>query len=190
MNTPRLDILTPIHKALRRSLFETAIALARTDFESGDEATAAEAAVAACFAYLREHAEHEDRHVIPEIARLDAELANALAFAHPELERASIAIESLWPRMAPLAGAERAAMGAELCRRFQAFVAMQLEHMDKEERNVLPALQGRFNDEELNDLSARIVSEIPPARMAVWGQLIGPSLNRREREGMQQRRAA
>jgi hypothetical protein len=189
MNAPRLDVLTPIHKALRRSLFETAIGLARTDFESADETAAAERAVAACFTYLREHAEHEDRHVIPEIARLNPELANALALAHPELERASIAIDSLWPRLTLLAGAERAAMGAELCRRFQAFVAMQLEHMDKEERNVLPTLQARFSDAELGALSGRIVREIPAARMAVWSELIGPSLSRPEREAMQRRAA-
>jgi hypothetical protein len=189
MTARRVDVLTPIHKALRRSLFETAIALARTDFESPAEVEAAERAVAACFGYLREHAEHEDRHVIPEIARLDAELADALAIAHPELERASIEIDSLFPRMAPLAGPERAAMGAELCRRFQAFVAMQLGHMDKEERNVLPQLQARFSDVELRALSGRIVAEIPPARMAVWGQLIGPSLSRPEREAMERKAA-
>jgi hypothetical protein len=189
MNAPRLDVLTPIHKALRRSLFETAIALARTDFESADETASAERAVSTCFGYLREHAEHEDRHVIPELARLDAELANALAYAHPELERASIAIDSLWPRLAPLEGAERAAMGAELCRRFQAFVAMQLEHMDKEERNVIPTLQACFTDAELAALSGRIVREIPPPRMAVWGELIGGSLNRPEREAMQRKAA-
>jgi hypothetical protein len=189
MSAPRTDVLTPIHKALRRSLFETAIALARTDFEAAAEVEAAASAVAACFGYLREHAEHEDHHVIPEIMRLDPALGEALAHAHPELELAAIEIESLWPRLAPLTGAERAALGAELCRRFQAFVAMQLNHMDLEERRVLPRLQARFDDAELQALSARIVAAIPPARMAVWGQLIGPSLNRREREAMERRAA-
>ena len=189
MNTPRLDILTPIHKALRRSLFETAIALARTDFEAPEETGAAEASVATCFAYLREHAAHEDRHVIPEVAKLDADLANALEIAHPELERASIEIESLFPRLAPLAGPARTSMGAELCRRFQAFVAMQLQHMDKEERQVLPRLQARFSDPELHALSGRIVAAIPPARMAVWGELIMPSLNGPERAAMQRKAA-
>jgi hypothetical protein len=189
MTTPRVDILTPIHKALRRSLFETAIALARTDFEAPAEAEAAERAVTACFAYLREHAQHEDRHVVPLLARLDADLAGLIELAHPELERASIEIDSLWPRMEPLAGSERAALGAELCRRFQAFVAMQLAHMDKEERSVLPTLQAHLADVELLALSGRIVAEISPARMAVWGQLIGPSLNRSEREAMERRAA-
>ena len=166
MPTAHVDNLTPIHKALRRSLFETAIALARTDFEAAAEVDAAQRAVSTCFEYLREHAAHEDRHVIPLIARLDAELADALELAHPELERTSIAIESLWPRLAPLAGAERSAMGAELCRRFLAFVAMQVSHMDKEERHVVPLLQAHFDDAELAALSGRVVRDIPPARMA------------------------
>jgi hypothetical protein len=189
MTKPRYDAFSPIHKALRRSLFETAIALARTDFESPTELEAAERAVSTCFGFLREHAEHEDTHVVPEVAKLDLALADTIGLAHPELERASIAIDSLWPRLAPLAGGERAAMGAELCRRFNTFVAMQLNHMDFEERQVMACLQARFTDDELMALSGRIVGAIPPARMAVWGQLIGPSLNRPEREGLERKAA-
>ena len=60
--TPRPDLITPIHKGLRRALFDTALALARTDFTAEAEVAAAQEAVATCFEYLREHAEHEDRH--------------------------------------------------------------------------------------------------------------------------------
>ena len=52
----RLDTLTPIHKALRRLLFETAIQLARTDFGSTEESAAAEEALSRCFGFLREQA--------------------------------------------------------------------------------------------------------------------------------------
>jgi len=75
----RLDVFTPIHKGLRRTLFETAIAIGRTDFASPAETEAAEKLVTDCLTYLREHAEHEDRHVVPEIARLAPELASTLS---------------------------------------------------------------------------------------------------------------
>ena len=90
---------------------------------SPHETAAAEKLVAECLGFLREHAEHEDRHVLPEIARLAPELAAAMAEEHPELERAAIAVDSLWPRLAPLGPEERQAMGGELQRRFQALVA-------------------------------------------------------------------
>jgi len=87
----RLDSFTPIHKGMRRSLFETALLLARTDFGSPAETAAAEEATTTCLGYLREHAEHEDRHVIPRLAELDAALAAALEIDHPRLERAALA---------------------------------------------------------------------------------------------------
>jgi hypothetical protein len=98
----RVDLFTPIHKGLRRNLFETAIALGRTDFSSRPRRPPPRKRVDECLTYLREHAEHEDRHVVPEIARLSPELAATMAEEHPELERAAIAVDSLWPRFAPL----------------------------------------------------------------------------------------
>jgi hypothetical protein len=183
----RADFLTPIHKAIRRSLFETAMTLGRTDFSVPAEVEAAERAVAVCFDHLRDHAEHEDRHVIPELARIAPELAQTLAQEHPELERASIAVEGLWPRIAAQTGVERALLGGELARRFHALVAAQLRHMDREEREVLRALWDRFDDAELGQLSARISADIEPARLAAFGQLMFPALNGTERQMMQSR---
>jgi len=166
----RLDVFTPIHKGLRRTLFETAIAIGRTDFASPAETEAAEKLVTDCLTYLREHAEHEDHHVIPEIARLAPALAATLAEEHPQLERAAIAIDSLWARFAPLGPEERLAMGGELARRFQALVAMQLRHMDREEREVNAVFWARVDDRDLAAMSRRIVVNIPPARLLTWQQ--------------------
>ena len=177
----RLDPFTPIHKGLRRQLFETAIALGRTDFTSPTETAAAEKQVTECLTYLREHAEHEDRHVVPEIARLAPELAATLADEHPELERAAIAIDSLWPRFAPLGPEERLAMGAELARRFQSLVAMQLRHMDREEREVNAVFWAHLDDRDIGALSRRIVVSIPPARLLHWQQyVLAPAWSARE----------
>ncbi len=185
----RPDLLTPIHKGLRRSLFETALVVARTDFGDPTETAVAQAAVAACFEFLREHAEHEDRHTVPLVATLSPELAATLEAAHPHLERLAIGIDSLWPRLAPLDGAARAALGAELLRRFQTFVAEQLLHMDLEERQVLALLWANLSDRELGELGARITATIPPPRLAVWGALLGPALSAPERAAMAARQA-
>ncbi len=184
---PRPDLLTPIHKALRRSLFETALVLARTDFTEPAELAVAQQAVAACLEYLREHAEHEDRHTVPLLTRFDPELAAIIEAAHPQLERMAIAIDSLWPRLAPLTGAPRASLGAELLRRFQAFVAEQLLHMDLEERRVVPQLWNHLSDAELVALGARITATIPPLRMQQWGALLAGALSAPERAALQAR---
>ncbi|HEY8926927.1 MAG TPA: hemerythrin domain-containing protein [Polyangia bacterium] len=184
----RLDSFTPIHKGMRRSLFETALLLARTDFESTAETAAAEEATTTCLGYLREHAEHEDRHVIPRLAELDAALAAALEIEHPQLERAALAVDTLWPRIAAApSGSARAALGRELVRRFQTFVAQQLQHMDREEREVMAVMWAGLTDAELGAISGRIVADIPPARMSEMMALILPALSGPERDAMTRR---
>ena len=148
---------------------------------SPDETAAAEKLVGECLAFLREHAEHEDRHVLPEIARLAPELAAAMAEEHPELERAAIAVDSLWPRFAPLCPEERQAMGGELARRFQALVAAQLRHMDREEREVNAVFWARLADPRIGAMSQRIVVNMPPARLLTWQQQLLPAMNAPER---------
>lgn len=180
----RIDPLTPIHKGLRRALFETAMTLARTDFAVPEQTAAAERQVATCFGFLREHAEHEDRHTVPEVLQRDRALGETLELAHPRLERLSIEIDSLWARFGALAEGARRALGFELSRRFQTFVAEQLLHMDQEERQVVPLLQAAFSDEQLGALSTRIVASIPPARMQEWGVLLGGALSAPELAAM------
>src|SRR5262245_66571403 len=88
-HAPRFDLFTPIHKSLRRLMFDAAVTLGRTDFGSPEETTAAARAVTVCLEFLRQHAEHEDRRVVPVIARLSPGLAATIALEPPELERAA-----------------------------------------------------------------------------------------------------
>lgn len=180
----RYEPFTPIHKAVRRTLFETAMLLGRTDFASPAETASAERAVAACFGLLREHAEHEDRHVVPVVAGFDPALGQALTIDHPRLERSAIAVDSLWPRLVHADGPSRVKLGGELRRRFHSFVAMQLEHMNREENEVTEVLWANLSDADLMAISGRIVASIPPARMAEWVDLMLPVLSRPEREAM------
>jgi len=183
--TPRFDMYTPIHKTLRRVMFETAISLARADFNDTDEVAVAMQSVSVCVAFLREHAEHEDREVVPVIARLDPELAAVLDREHPELERLAIDVESLWPRLQPLdVPAARAQLGAELLRRFQAMVAAQLVHMDREERQVNALLWAHLRDDELLQINRRIIAAIPLARLQQLMPMMDASLNRAERQAI------
>jgi hypothetical protein len=184
---PRLDSLTPIHKALRRQLFETAVALARADFASPEETAEAARGVETCFGFLREHAEHEDRHVMPIVHERAPGLAEELAADHVALERDAIEIGSLFPKLTALDAAGRLALGVELVRRFQAYVAVQLRHMGREEREVLAVLWSHTDDAGLASLSARIVADIGPARMPAWGAIMMPALNRVERERLSAR---
>jgi len=185
--TPRLDPFTPIHKALRRILFETAMTRGRTDFASADETDAARQAVAACFGFLHEHAEHEDRHVVPLVATLSPDLAEVLASEHPDLQHGAMVVTSIWPRLERFDRAGRLALGAELTRRFHLLTAAPLRHMDREEREVCALLWDHLSDAEIGAISTRIVAEIAPQRMADWRAIIGAAMSRPEREAQEAR---
>jgi hypothetical protein len=62
----------------------------------------------------------------------------------------------------------RAAVLADLYRRFGRFVADDLLHMEHEEHVLLPDLQAAFSDVELRDLEGRIVAAIAPDKMAMF----------------------
>ena len=141
--------------------------------------------MARCLGFLRDHLEHEDRHIEPLLVRFAPALARLLNVEHPELERSAIAVESLFPRLAPLGGIERTQMGAEIARRFQVFVAEHVRHMDREEREVVPTLWAHLTDAEIGAISGRIIAEMGPAKMATFGEVLFPSLSRPEREAMQ-----
>lgn len=183
-STPRLDSFAAIHKALRRQLFETAVALARADFGSEEETAAAARAVETCFTYLREHAEHEDRRVMPIVIDLAPALAGELAAEHVALERAMLDIGYLLPKLVTLAPAQRFALGAELGRQFHAFVAEQLRHMGREEREVNAVLWAHLDDAAIGGITARIIADIGPARMAEMVPMMIPALNPTERAKM------
>ena len=72
-------------------------------------------------------------------------------------------------------------MGAELQRRFQAMVAAQLRHMDREEREVNAVFWAKLPDRDIGAMSRRIVVDIPPARLLTWQQQVFlPAWNARE----------
>jgi hypothetical protein len=187
---PRLDPFTPIHKGLRRLMFEAGVELARADFADAAAVAAVEGAVSTCLRLLREHADLEDRHVLPLIERADPELAAAIALEHPSLERAAIAVDTLWPRFAALDGPARGELGDELVRRFNALVAEQLRHLDREERQVNAALWAALTDAEIGAASVAIVRELGPQRMAEWGAVLAKSLNPAELAAVAARKAS
>src|SRR5687767_1320353 len=129
----RVDLFSLIHEGLRPRLFDTALLLGRTDFSLADDVARARQAVARCFDLLREHAEHEDRHIVPALIRVAPALARAIGAEHVELEKAAIDIEALFPRLAVAEGAERQRLGRELFRRMNLLVADQLRHLEREE---------------------------------------------------------
>jgi len=178
----RIELYAPVHKCLRAEAFALAHELARSDWNDGAQAAAAAGRVTRLVEFLDEHAQHEDAHLMPLVARA----ASALALA-PELESDHVRVDAALRGLATLAtriGAARnggrAALGRELERCFQRALAEQLVHLQREEHEAEPALHAQLDELELVRAHERILADIPAPRLAQWFELILPALGEEE----------
>jgi hypothetical protein len=177
----RVDLYRIPHRAIRALLFDTTLQVARTDFAVEAEARLAVAAGERLLGFLFEHAEHEDAVLLPEIEALSPALAAELRADHHRTGGLERELASLLARTALANEAERVSLGARLHQRLALLTAEHLVHLDREEVAANRLLWAHRSDAELELLHARIVADIPPARLAEWFGWILPSMSCAER---------
>lgn len=131
------NALIVVHKLIRSELFELSGRLSRAGAADAD---AVSQSFDALCVLLEEHAAKEDQGIAP---RLDEATAARMTADHVLLDDT---IEQLKRRAHALLAcdsATREAGLAGLCLDFHAFVAAYLEHLDDEERTMLPLLGER-----------------------------------------------
>jgi hypothetical protein len=163
---PRVDLYAAIHKGLRVLLTETLVSVGRADPERDEEWAAAREAVHVLLDACAQHLAEEDAILHRAIeARLPGATA-AVAGDHAGHEESIAAIRALVRRVdaAPV----RAEPLTQLYRALARFLAENLEHMAREERDLTAALWATHTDEELLALRDAIVGQIPPASMRVF----------------------
>ncbi|MFO0583760.1 MAG: hemerythrin domain-containing protein [Anaeromyxobacter sp.] len=177
----RVDVYGLAHKALRALLFETAALAARTDFADAGEAARLAAAAEALLGWLDEHAEHEERQIMPELLAISPELHAALAADHGRVASVQQEVRAWVARLRLSEGAARVAAGARLHDRLLALTADQLRHMASEEADANRALWAHRTDDELRGVLARIRAATSPERGQAWLELLLPALSAPER---------
>jgi len=170
--TPRVDLVTTIHKAVRKLLFEQAMLLARSDFGCDDDVARACDALDNTTLMLREHAEHEDVVVFPALAELDHLLASEAVRQHQVLEQSMREIGRVAATLRLATRAERHRLGRDLTQRFNQLVAAQLDHLAFEEGELQPAFWLSKTDQELLAIRLSIHGSISQARGKVWMDLL------------------
>ncbi len=171
----------PIHKALRAALFDATSLVARTEFADSGEAATAARSVATLLDLLDSHAEPEEEHVMPEVARHAPALDAALQADHGRLEGLQAELRALLPRTCSDLAPEREAAGQLLGRALTLLVADHLRHMDREETEAMPVLWTHCTEDELDAMDARIRAAVPPERMPLMLRLMLPAMSTPER---------
>jgi hypothetical protein len=131
------NALIVVHKLIRSDLFELSSLLSRAGAEDTE---AVSRAFDALCALLVEHAAKEDVGLAP---RLDEATAARMRADHVLLDDTIEQLKHRAHAMVARDAAAREAQLAGLCLDFHAFVAAYLQHLDDEERTMLPSLGDR-----------------------------------------------
>jgi hypothetical protein len=135
------DLYRATHKAMRKDLFEVSAAIASADFTDAEEAAALRARFAGLVASMEHHSHTEDHELHP-LAREVAPMAvDVVAAEHDELDRELAEISNDLAALSDVTLERDLWEQAQtLYLRFNRFVASYLLHIDREERELMPAL--------------------------------------------------
>jgi len=179
---PRVDLYTPIHKALRLFMADTLVRVGSMDVRDTEEADGALEQLGGLLAMLRAHVSHENTfiHVAVEQRRPGAQ--HRLGDDHDD-HLATIDELETQARALPNAS-DRDGAARRLYRLLALFVAENLEHMHVEETSNHTLLWELFSDAELIALHDRLLASIPASTMAANLRWFAGALNFEELAGM------
>jgi hypothetical protein len=166
----RRDLYLRPHKALRAMMADTMVALGSVDPADECEVREGHARLEELLAFCEKHALIENAFVHRALEERREGASAALAGDHV----------GHFAAIAQLREAAKA-RDAQLYRRVATFVAENLEHMEREERDGNALLRSLFSDAELDALEVRILASIPPDQAMHTLRWMLPALNHAER---------
>lgn len=182
------DIFTPIHKAIRSMIYDVGGRLQTNDFADRDaskplladlEHEFSDALSSGCLlCILHHHATDEELSVFPSVSSYGPELVQSLIQEHRDLARQLGSITTHSRALAQLSTTnQRIEAGSALNREVNTFFADYIEHMNREEVELVPLMQERFTNEQMRAMRATIIAGMPPDRVAAIFRWMLPSLN-------------
>jgi len=177
----RYNFYHAIHKALRLGHCRMLPALGSLDYRDRARTDVVLADLRGLMAVGQGHLDGENREIHTALEQRAPGASSHAADGHDDHERSFAEIEELIVLIEQAPLPERELLGRRLYKRYAAFVAHDLEHMDIEETELLTALHDAFTDEELKAMEGRIVAAIPQQKMTAVMMLMAPALNHAER---------
>jgi hypothetical protein len=180
----RVDLYTVIHKGIRAMLFDLAASAARLDCERAPDVDLFVSRVERALGFLEEHAEKEDKNLLPVLQTIAPEVEATLAAEHHALDALQERVAAAAYALATAEPSGQSSAAAHLCRLINQLTSAHLGHMNREETEANQALWAAFDDLQLMAIQARIIGSITPVRLAEWMEFVIPALNPVERRVM------
>jgi iron-sulfur cluster repair protein YtfE (RIC family) len=173
-----------VHKGIRGLLFSVTGDAGRLD--PADDNGRAELAtrVHTVVELLVAHAEHEDRVIQPAAEIYAPEVAARLVKEHIELEERLVELAQLADAATTAPRTEQRTRTHRLYFELASFTGAFLEHMDVEEREIMPVLEAELGVPAVMEMHVAITSSIPPDVMAKALTMMLPAMNIDDRTEM------
>lgn len=178
--TPRFDVYTTIHKALRQFMADTLARVGRLDAHDDREREAVLDQVEALLLQMRSHLQHENEHVHAAIEARRPGGSRTTAADHVGHLESMRNLEDEAQALRHARAEQRPVLALRLYRHLSVFVGENLEHMHIEEIENHASLWALYSDEELMAMHARLMATIGPEEMALTARWMAAALNPQE----------
>lgn len=180
----KIDLFTPIHKAIRSLIYHTGVVLQSTDFSNLEEGDRILTQLEQMLILLEDHARHEDHIIFPEIEKRASGISGELEAQHREGEIKLTALVQLLNEFRELVPQSRVNLVTKLSIIFSDFIAFYIWHMSREEEIIMPVSKANFSNAELAEIRLKIQEQISPDRYREWMKWMLPALNESELTSM------
>lgn len=180
MQVQRYNVFNQIHKGLRGMRYNTALRLQQTDF-SQPEALDVVNQLEQILIYFDEHADNEDRFILPHIRKHNAQLIDELEKDHDiDHHLTQTLFDHIREWKAADLPAQQEAISQRIAFAFSEFIAFNLYHMNKEENVLMYLLWKHYTDEEIRQMEDQILHSIPPQTLLAESRWMMRSINNKE----------
>jgi len=175
MHTSRYNGFNQIHKGLRTLMFDTIMKVQHADLSDAESSREAIQQVETLLDQMDDHADHEDHYILHPAGKHAPELAQEFESEHVmDLHLSNQLREKIdIYRKAK----DKASAGKEIYYALNAFVAFNLQHMNKEEQVLNKTLWEHYTDTDLQNIVRTLQQSIPPEKGAVTMAWIIKGLN-------------
>lgn len=177
----RYNIFYQIHKGLRALLYDTMIKLQQTDFTNEKDAAAVTAQVATVLELFDAHAHTEDNFILPEITTYEPSIVALFENEHVEDLKLSTGLSDMLKAFSLCESDEaKKDIGRKLEHAVAAFMNFNLAHMAKEEDVLNKILWRYYTDEQLHEVTMRILAHVDPKLMPLYNKWMMHGLSNSE----------
>ncbi len=182
--SPRFDLYSGIHKAMRSFMAETLVRVGRIDVADAADRDQALAQLEQLLAFCADHLRHENTFVHTAIEARQPGGAAKVADEHVEHGESIAALREEAAALQAAPEYAAAALALRLYRHLSLFVAENLQHMHIEETVHNALLWQHFSDAELAELHGRLLASLAPEDKQTAARWMLPASTPAERSAM------